>query len=93
MKIADVVELIKNSNGKIISLEFKKRTPPHDLRQMVCRTGVKKHLKGGEKAYSDKDKDLISVFDMKEQGYRSIPIEGILRIKQDGDWVEVTHDA
>ena len=86
---ADAVKFIRETEGRIFSVEFIKRTTK-ELRRMVARTGVKSHLRGGEAAYSFSEKALISVFDMQANGYRSIPIEGIVRIKIDGEWEDVT---
>ena len=71
------------SDGKIFSVEFIKRTTG-ELRRMTCRIGVKKHLKGGEKAYSAAQKRLLTVFDMDAKGYRSIPLEGIQSVSVGG---------
>ena len=76
----EAIAEILTSGGKIVSLEFVKRTDG-TLRQMVCRTGVKAHLKDGEPAYNREEKGLICIFDMAKQQYRSIPIEGITRNK------------
>ena len=83
----DAIRFIDLSNGKFISLRFTKRTTG-EVREMLCRTGVKKHLKGGDASYSFADKGLIPVFDM-QNGYRSIPIEGITQLKIDGQWQDV----
>ncbi|NKC16400.1 MAG: hypothetical protein GKR94_30590 [Gammaproteobacteria bacterium] len=64
------VECIKRSNGK--------------LRKMVCRTGVTKHLKSGQKVYSAKAHNLLTVFDMENQGYRSIPVDAIQKLSVNG---------
>ncbi len=79
-----VLSAIKNSDGKIFSVTFVKRTTG-EIRTMTCRLGVTKHLKGGDKAYSPKDYDLVTVFDMQKQGYRSIPIDAILDLKIKGE--------
>lgn len=68
------------ADGKIFQVEFIKRTTG-ELRKIRCRLGVKKHLKGGKKTYSPKDKHLLTVFDMEAKGYRSIPVEGIRLLK------------
>jgi hypothetical protein len=78
--------VIRNSNGKIMNVLFIKRTDGQ-LREMVCRTGVKKHLKGGKAAYNFSDKNLVSVYDMQAEvgkGYRSIPLENIRSITING---------
>ena len=88
--VADAVDFIKTTNGKLFSVRFTKRTTGEE-RTMLCRTGVTSHLAGGEKKFSDKDKNLITVFDMSKQQYRSIPIEGLLWIKIKGEEVKVVH--
>lgn len=83
--------VIRNSNGKIMNVLFVKRTTG-ELREMVCRTGVKKHLKGGEPAYNFKEKNLVSVYDMQAEvgkGYRAIPLENIRSITIDGTHFKV----
>lgn len=71
------------SGGKIFSVTFIKRTTC-EPRDMHCSMGVRKHLKGGSKAYTPKDKNLLSVFDMEAKGYRSISIEAIQRLSVGG---------
>ena len=83
-----VVEFIQQTNGRIFSIKFIKRSDG-SIREMVCRTGVTSHIKGTGKPRDWKKHDLISVFDMKEQGYRSIPIEGIFEVKIQGEWEQV----
>ena len=81
-------EAILTSGGQIIGVEFIKRTTG-EVRQMVCRTSVHKHLKGGERAYDFVEKDVLPVFDMQKMAYRCIPTEGITRVKVAGQWEEV----
>lgn len=83
-----VVNFIRNTNGRTFAVEFIKRTTG-ELRLMNCRTGVKKHLKGGTQPYDPKAYNLLTVFDMVSGGYRTIPIDGITRIKVNGIWHEV----
>ncbi len=63
--------------GQIFSVVFKKRTNG-EIRKMRCRMGVTKYLKGGERAYDFKEKNLLPVFDLEKGEYRSIPIEAII---------------
>lgn len=65
--------------GTIFAVTFVKRSTG-EVREMQCRFGVKSHLQGGEAAYNPKDKDLLWVFSVDSDGYRSIPYEGIIRI-------------
>lgn len=88
MTTQEAIKWIEESNGKIIGIRFVKRTDG-TIREMNCRLGVKKYLKGGEKAYDAKEKGLITVFDMQKKGYRSIPTENILAIVIGGEWKEV----
>lgn len=71
------------STGSIFNVKFIKRTTG-ELRSMTCRMGVQKHLKGGAKAFNDKSKDLLTVFDMQAKGYRSIPVDGIQSLSING---------
>jgi hypothetical protein len=64
------------SDGQIFAVEFIKRADGK-LRRMVCRLGVKKHLKGGDSAYDAKSHNLLTVFDMEKGGYRSIPVDAV----------------
>lgn len=66
-------------NGKFFTVKFIKRSNG-DERVMNCRLGVTKHLKGGAKAYDDSVHRLLTVFDVKSQGYRCIPLESLLEI-------------
>jgi hypothetical protein len=71
------------ADGTIFSVTFRKRTDG-TIREMVCRTGVKAHLKGGEKKFDDREKKLLTVYDVQKNGYRSIPLDAIIRVKIHG---------
>lgn len=70
-------------SGKFCNVTFIKRSDDSQ-RSMVCRSGVKAHLKaGGKPAYSFKEKELVSVYEVNkgaDNGYKAIPIERIIRI-------------
>jgi len=70
-------------DGTIFSVDFIKRTTGEE-RHMVCRLGVKSHLKGGKKAFDDQEKNLLTVYDVQKSGYRSIPLDAIIRVKIHG---------
>lgn len=72
--------LISRNRGKFFTVTFVKRTTG-ETRVLNGRQGVKKHLKGGEAAYSFSEKKLLPVFDLQKNAYRSIPIEGITEVK------------
>ena len=72
--------------SKIFSVVFEKKDG--SLREMVCRLGVKKHLKGGDLTYNPEERNYLVVFDMQAEGYRTINIKTLKKIKLDG----VTYD-
>ncbi len=94
MNRQQAVEHILTSGGKIVSLAFIKRSTQEE-REMVCRVGVWSRVVGGEPAYDPEQHGLIRVFDMlagqnQKNGWRSVPIEGITRVKVDGVWHHVS---
>ena len=74
-------------DGKFFSVEFIKRTTGKK-RLMLCRLGVKSHLKGGTKKFKDEDKNLLTVFDVNKKQYRSIPLDGIISVQIHGEKFE-----
>ena len=68
------------TDGQIFSVDFIKRTTG-EKRHMVCRKGVKKYLAGGIKKYSAKAKNLVTVYDVQKEGYRSINLDSIISMK------------
>jgi hypothetical protein len=71
------------NDGRIFGVYFVKRTTG-EVRHMVCRTGVTKHLKGGNKAYDAASKLLLTVYDVQKEGYRSIPLDAVIQIEHHG---------
>lgn len=78
-EVSQLKELVGN---KIFSVVFEKKDGT--LREMVCRLGVKKHLKGGEVSYDPEERNYLVVFDMQSEGYRTININTLKKIKLDG---------
>jgi plasmid rolling circle replication initiator protein Rep len=83
-ELNQIRELVKS---KIFSAVFIKKDGT--LREIVCRLGVKKHLKGGELKYSPDDYNYLTVFDMQKEQYRMINVNTLKSIKVDG----VTYDV
>lgn len=81
--MAKAKELILGAGDKMFSVEFIKRTD-NQKRAMVCRLGVKKALKGGQKAYEDHHHALITVYSIQDEGYRSIPLDRLISLKVGG---------
>lgn len=80
-------QLIESSNGSIFSVNFLKKDG--SIRDMVCRLGVTKHLKGGVKGYDSNDFNLVTVFDMQKKGYRSISLDTLKTVTINGNSWEV----
>jgi len=81
----NIREAIKNTGSKIFSVQFVKKDGT--IRDMVCRTGVKKDLKGIGLNYDPISKGLLCVFDMQKNGYRMINVNTITKIKIEGtEW-------
>ena len=75
-------------SGQIFTVVFVKRSTG-ELREMNCRTGVKKGVTGEGMSYVPSEKGLIPVFDMKADGFRMIAIEGIREVRANGERFEV----
>ena len=82
-ELANKVLSIPYESGKIFSVTFVKKNG--ELRKMVCRRGVKRHLRGGSLGYNARSFKLLPVFDMQKQDYRMINCESIQELRIDGD--------
>lgn len=82
MTLQEFVDRARES-GHIFGVEFVKRTDGA-LRSMVCRTGVTKGTHGGSMGYNPADHGLLSVYDMEAKGFRSIPVDAIVRLSMEG---------
>ena len=73
-----ITPVIKHMVGqKIFKATFFKKNG--DIREMNCKLGVKKHLKGGINV-NNRDR-YLTVYDMKSEGYRYINLNTILEIR------------
>lgn len=81
-----VKDLIKATNGKFFAVTFVKKDG--SVREMQCRTGVTKHLRGGDSTTAHKD-NLITVFDTVANAYRCINADTVTRIAVSGNVVEI----
>lgn len=71
-------KLFRNLVGnKIFTVTFEKKDGT--LRVLNGRLDVKKHLKGGSKGY-DKS-NLLTVYDLKNKGYRTVNLDKITKLK------------
>lgn len=86
----DIKQLTGN-DGTWFRVKFIKRTTGKE-REMTCRFGVKKYLKGGERAFDFDEKNVLGVWipdqdrrpDNRDNGYRCVPCESILSLKAHG---------
>lgn len=78
-----LVEFLRSSEGKIISVDFIKRTTG-EKRTMNCRFGVKKGITGAGMKYDPLEHGLIPVFDMQKKAFRMINLDTVLEIRMDG---------
>ena len=93
----DVVSKIFSSNGKIMSVQFIKRTDG-TIRVLRGRLGVKAGVKGIGAIYDFKENGLIPIHLMNGdenrsddafKNWRTIPIEGVQSVTVDGITYEV----
>jgi len=71
---------LEGTRGRIFRVVFSRRADGRQ-REMVCRIGVTKHLKGQGPAYCAADHDLMSVYDVQKREYRSIPLDRVLCVR------------
>lgn len=76
------IALIKKTKGKVFTVVFLKKDGTQ--RKMNCRLGVSKQVNGNGLAYNPADHNLITVFDMKEKGYRMINTETLTAMQISG---------
>ena len=76
-KALKAAQMIQNAGkgGKFFTVSFIKKDG--SLREMNCRLGVQKHLKGGVKTLTD---NYICVYDVKSEGFRAIDPEKVISI-------------
>lgn len=80
MKKKSVAQLIRETGGRFFRVSFVKRTNG-ERREMLCRIGVTKHLRGGDRAYEPSEHNLATVFDVQKKAYRSIPLDGLISFR------------
>jgi len=80
--------LWNETGGRIFSVFFRKKDGT--MREMVCRRGVKKHLRGGDIPYDPKVRNLLPVFDMTVREYRMVNLGGLVSFNIGGETFIVT---
>lgn len=75
--------LENETDGRIFSVYFQKKDGT--MREMVCRRGVRKYLRGGELPYDPKSKLLLTVFEVSSREYRMVNIASLVSFKVSGE--------
>ena len=86
LKRENVKKLLQDTKGRFFEVTFVKKDG--SIRRMNARLGVKKYLKGG--LYSGRNhENLIPVYDMVNQGYRSVNINTVVGVNFNNTHYEV----
>lgn len=81
MSVQQKRAIIKTAKGTVFTATFRKADG--SVREMNCRRGVTKHLKGGTSTIAHKQ-NLLGVFDMQKQAYRCINLDTLIKVKING---------
>ena len=84
IKLSRAVTFLENeTGGRIFSVYFRKKDGT--MREMVCRRGVRKHLRGGDLQYDPKTRLLLTVFDVSKREYRTVNMASLVSFKVSGE--------
>jgi len=75
--------LHNETDGRIFSAFFQK--VDGTMRQMVCRRGVRKYLRGGEMRYDPIPRLMLPVFDLSKREYRILNVSTLVSFKVGGE--------
>ncbi|MCI0557186.1 MAG: SH3 beta-barrel fold-containing protein [Nitrososphaera sp.] len=75
--------LWSETGGRIFSAYFMKNDG--SMRSMVCRRGVKRHLRGGKLPYDPKEQHVLPVFDLQKKDYRSLRLDRLVSFNIGGE--------
>lgn len=84
----DVHQFLRNLNGKFFHITFIKRTTG-ETRKMLATTNYDSKTVGGSLNYDADAKQLIPVWDLQKQAFRSIPTDAVITINALGTTYEV----
>ena len=96
MTIEQIRELMRQQNGKIFGVTF--RTKDNRWRNMSCRLGVRKGVKGVQNRHEQDDLfGLVTVYDFnadwkandKKGGFRRINLDTLIRIQIQGKEIRI----
>ena len=83
-----IIKQIIGNDGKIFSVTFTKKNG--EVRKFNARLGVNSYLKGGRKLYTPEDFNMFTVFSMDDEGYRTVNVDTILRIRANNLVIDFT---
>lgn len=72
------LEAIGKTKGRIFSVGYNKKNG--ECRRVICRTGVKKGVKGTGTWMYDRTK-YVKVYDMHNRGFRTLILDSITDVK------------
>ena len=84
ISLEEAVIKIEESEGKIFSVVFRKRTTG-EWRKLIGRLGVRKDVNGTGLNYDPETKQLMTVYDMQNQGWRMINKNSITELQTKGE--------
>lgn len=71
--------MVQGTKGKFFTIHFVKKNG--ELRKMLCRLGVKKHLKSNAPSTTAHIDNYMTVYDVQNKGYRTINLDTVKRFK------------
>ena len=78
------VTMIQDTRGKFFGVEFTKKNSD-EVREMNARIGVSKYVTGEGLKFDPVSKGLIPVYDVINKGYRMINVNGLMRLRTNGE--------
>lgn len=84
----EALNVLLETKGRIFTALFTKKDGT--TRQMNCRLGVKKDLKGTGHKFTPIDKGLLNVFDIQKGAYRFINLKTLKAFTFKGETIIVT---
>jgi hypothetical protein len=85
----EVNDFIYKLNGRIFKVVFVKRSNSQ-IREMLCRTGVSRNIKGAGLKFEPSERNLLNVYDVQEKEYRFINLDSVIAIKTGGQKYYIT---
>jgi hypothetical protein len=80
---ADRLDIIRQSNGRWFGVQFIKKDG--SKRDMTCRLGVRKGVKGTGMAYDPFSKGLVPVYEPGKDDFRMVNLKTITRLIVNGE--------